>query len=128
MCCNHRSSVSSSDDEESAQSKQHGTISSLAHAMVQEKLDQMIRERQEPRNRRIMSCTKFIVIVAMEVDSNDPLQDFRDSMIEMITTNAIEDPKDLRHLLNLYLSVNSELVGTSILEVFYEVCTYMFMG
>ncbi|KAK9130048.1 hypothetical protein Sjap_010535 [Stephania japonica] len=87
------------------------TISSLAHAMVQDRLDQMIRERfVQSRNeggRRESERygdgnsddTKCIVMVAMDKYSYDPRKDFRDSMVEMITANQIEDPKDLRVLL-----------------------------
>ncbi|KAI4311964.1 hypothetical protein MLD38_036825 [Melastoma candidum] len=133
LCCNYRPSISSPADDElssGGRSQHHGTISLLAHAMVQERLDQIIRgtEREGQRNRRVPTRVKFVVMVAVEVDSDDPVKDFRVSMAEMIRSNAIEQPKDLRRLLKLYLSVNSKLVADVVLQAFYEVCTYMFLG
>ncbi|KAF5728893.1 transcription repressor OFP9 [Tripterygium wilfordii] len=132
LCCSCRVSVSSSEEAESSNSDRFPSVSSLAHAMVQEKLDQMIKERQEARRRekrkqRSHGGTKFIVMVAMEKCSYDPTEDFRESMVEMIMANRIEDPKDLRSLLNYYLSVNSEEHHRIILEVFHEVCSNLFL-
>lgn len=110
--------------------------------MVQEKLDQMIRERQEARDREVVNKssssrnkqivrdhhkgTRFILMVAMEKSSYDPREDFRESMIEMIMVNRIEEAKDLRSLLNYYMSMNSQEYHGIILEVFYEVCSNLF--
>ncbi|KAG6776754.1 hypothetical protein POTOM_016542 [Populus tomentosa] len=125
FCCSCRLSVSSSEEAESSNPDRFASISSLAHAMVQERLDQMIRERQEARQRerrrRIRSDgTKFIVMVAMEKSSYDPREDFRESMVEMIMANRLQEPKDLRSLLNYYMSMNSEEYRGMILEVFHE--------
>ncbi|KAI5672976.1 hypothetical protein M9H77_13340 [Catharanthus roseus] len=121
-CC--RLSVSSSEEAESSNSDRYPTISSLAHAMVQERLDQMIRERQEIRNderrRTRGEQAKFIVMVAMEKSSYDPRKDFRESIEQMIKTNRIYEPRDLRRLLNYYVSMNSEEHQGVILEVFHE--------
>lgn len=127
--------MSSSEEAESSNSDRFASISSLAHAMVQERLDQMIRERQEGRQvveRRRQKGggdqgTKFVVMVAMEKSSYDPREDFRESMIEMIMANRIQEPKDLRSLLNYYISMNSEEYHGTILEVFHEVCTNLFL-
>ncbi|BFG27414.1 hypothetical protein CerSpe_136880 [Prunus speciosa] len=144
LCCSCRLSVSSSNSEEveSSSSDRYPSISSLSHAMVQERLDQMIRERQEAS--RHVDCpkkkqragdhhqlqaeggTKFIVMVAMEKCSYDPREDFRESVAEMIMANRIEEPKDLRSLLNYYVSMNSEEYHGIILEVFHEVCSDLF--
>ena len=100
--------------------------------MVQERLDQMIRERQEARQverrRQSSEGTKFIVMVALEKCSYDPREDFRESMVEMIMTNRIQDPKDLRSLLNYYVSMNSDEYHGTILEVFHEVCSNLFLS
>lgn len=139
LCCScRRLSVSSSEEGESSSSSRnsnrYASISSLAHAMVQERLDQMIREqrverREERRKgrREGSSNTKFIVMVAMEKSSYDPRQDFRDSMVEMIMASRIEEPKDLRRLLNCFLSMNSEEYQSVILDVFHEVCSNLFL-
>ncbi|KAL9392853.1 hypothetical protein Peur_016773 [Populus x canadensis] len=128
FCCSCRLSVSSSEEAESSNPDRFASISSLAHAMVQERLDQMIRERQEARQRerrrRLRSDgTKFIVMVAMEKSSYDPREDFRESMVEMIMANRLQEPKDLRSLLNYYMSMNSEEYHGMILEVFHELFT-----
>ncbi|KAL5842433.1 hypothetical protein ACOSQ3_013036 [Xanthoceras sorbifolium] len=148
-CSNCRLSVSSSEeaDHQSSNSnsdRNFASISSLAHAMVQERLDQMInRERLDQasvhrdRSRKQIrdhddhhhhqqGITRFIVMVAMEKCSYDPREDFRESMIEMIVANRIEDAKDLRSLLNYYMSMNSKEYHGIILEVFYEVCSNLF--
>ncbi|OMO64800.1 hypothetical protein COLO4_31838 [Corchorus olitorius] len=133
LCCSCRLSVSSSEEAESSNSERFASISSLAHAMVQERLDQMIRERQETtrhierRRQRSHEGTKFVVMVAMEKCSYDPREDFRQSMVEMIMANRIQEPKDLRSLLNYYVSMNSEEYHGIILEVFHEVCTNLFL-
>lgn len=141
LCCSCRLSVSSSEEAESSNSDRYPTISSLAHAMVQERLDQMIREREEiineERRRRMMrrrttttrdEGAKFIVMVAMEKSSYDPRQDFRESIEQMIRANRIYEPRDLRRLLDYYVSMNSEEHQGVILEVFYEVCTNLFLS
>ncbi|KAL6990719.1 hypothetical protein U1Q18_008838 [Sarracenia purpurea var. burkii] len=132
LCCSCSLGVSSSEETESSNSDRFATISRLSHVMVQERLDQMIRERQETRQneewrRERREGTKFIVMVAMEKSSYDPKEDFRESIVEMIMANRIYEPKDLRRLLNCYVSMNSEEYQGIILEVFHEVCTHLFL-
>lgn len=134
LCCGCRISVSSSEEAESSNnSDRFHTVSSIAHAMVQERLDQMIRERRETRTvERIRRPrrdhnTKFVVMVATEKSSYDPREDFRGSMEEMILANRIHEAKDLRRLLNYYLKMNSEEFRGIILEVFHDVCTDLFL-
>ncbi|PRQ28335.1 putative transcription factor OFP family [Rosa chinensis] len=151
LCCSScRLSVSSSSEEVESSStsdrNRYPSISSLAHAMVQERLDQMIRERQEEDAARVVHVdrrrrknkvvyddraqatgTKFVVMVAMEKCSYDPREDFRESIAEMIMAKRIEEPKDLRSLLNYYVSMNSEDYHGIILEVFHEVCSDLFL-
>ncbi|KAJ8567979.1 hypothetical protein K7X08_020701 [Anisodus acutangulus] len=139
LCCSCRLSVSSSSEEaESSNSDRYPTISSLTHSMVQERLDKMIREREEAKNeergrRRMRRAereekTKFIVMIAMEKSSYDPREDFRESIEQMIMANRIHDTKDLRRLLNYYVSMNAEEYRGIILEVFHEVCTSFFLS
>lgn len=149
LCCSNKarlsiSSCSSAESDKSSRfSDQHGSLSSLAHYMVQEKLEQMIRETQEAthqekirqqkmrrrRRRRSegsISSTKFIVMMAMEKCSFDPREDFRDSMVEMIVANKIKEADELRSLLEYYLSMNPREYRSAILEIFYEVCADLF--
>ncbi|KAL0300860.1 UNVERIFIED_CONTAM: putative transcription repressor OFP9 [Sesamum calycinum] len=133
FCCSCRLSVSSSEGAESSNSSERfPTISRIAHAMVQERLDQMIRERQEARieermRRSRREETKFVVMVAMEKSSYDPREDFRESMEEMIVANRIHEAKDLRRLLNYYMKMNAEEFHGIILEVFHDVCIDLFL-
>ncbi|KAK1378348.1 Transcription repressor [Heracleum sosnowskyi] len=130
FCCSSRLSVSSSHDGPNLD--RSTTISSVAHTMVQEKLDHMIKERREARHAERRKSrgdeTKFVVIVATEKSSYDPREDFRESVVEMITANRIHEPKDLKRLLNYYISMNKEEYRGVILEVFHEVCTCMFLN
>lgn len=138
LCCSCRISVSSSSEEvessSSTSSDRFPSISSIAHAMVQERLDQMIRDREGARSggrmvrrARRSEETKFVVLVATEKSSHDPREDFRESVEEMIVTNRIREAKDLRRLLNYYLTMNSEDFRGMILEVFHDVCTDLFL-
>nr|GMD10155.1 probable transcription repressor OFP9 [Ipomoea batatas] len=101
LCCSScsRLSVSSSEDPQSSggSSGRFPAISSLSHAMVQERLEQMIREREEASRR-------------------------------MIVANRIWEPKDLRRLLNCYVSMNSEESRGDILEAFHDVCSTLFLS
>lgn len=131
-------SSSSEEAESSVSDRFFPSVSSLAHAMVQERLDQMIRERHGGERRRHAQYqrreeeeeegTKFVVMVAMEKCSYDPREDFRESMVEMIMANRLRDPKDLRSLLDYYVSMNSQEYHSLILEVFHEVCTNLFLS
>ncbi|KAG6594683.1 hypothetical protein SDJN02_10654, partial [Cucurbita argyrosperma subsp. argyrosperma] len=89
--CHCRLRFSSSEETESFGSERFPSDSSISHAM-----DQMIREKQR------IEETKFVVMVAMEKCSN-----------------GIEKPKDLRSLLNCYISMNSDECHGVILE---EMC------
>ncbi|KAI5414523.1 hypothetical protein KIW84_040138 [Lathyrus oleraceus] len=132
LCCSsNRFSVSSSEEPESSSSSSSSisdrfpSVSTLAHAMVQERLDQMIREKLETRHverkmEKKREETKFVVMLAMEKCSYDPREDFRESMMEMITVNRLRDAKDLRSLLNYYVSMNSDEYHSLILEIFHE--------
>ncbi|KAI3969251.1 hypothetical protein MKW92_015144 [Papaver armeniacum] len=110
--------------------------------MVQERLDQMIRDRStridKLRNEGLRKTsrskvrldsysTKSIVMVALDKYSYDPGEDIRESMVEVIMSNQIEEARDLRKLLNCYISMNSAEYRSIILEVFHEVCTNIFM-
>lgn len=134
LCCSCRLSVSS--ETESASSERFASVSTLAHAMVQQRLDQMINQTQKPDDpyqasrasttRRHRTAKFVVLMVAMEKCTDDPREDFRASMVEMITANRIEDPRDLRRLLNYYVSVNSDDCREVILEAFHEVCSSLF--
>ncbi|XP_047955664.1 probable transcription repressor OFP9 [Salvia hispanica] len=122
FCATCRLSVSSSSSSSSPDEDiEAQTVSSIAHAMVQVRLDQMIRERRRRVER------KLVVVVAMEKSSYDIREDFRESMEQMIVANCIRETKDLRRLLNYYVSMNDEEFRGIILEVFHDVCIDLFV-
>ncbi|KAL9146725.1 hypothetical protein ABFS82_13G129200 [Erythranthe guttata] len=71
---------------------------------------------------------KVVMMVAMEKSSYNPREDFREPMEQIIVSNKIEEPKDLRRLLNYYITaMNSNEFRCIILEVFHQVCTDLFL-
>lgn len=130
-CCSCRLGISSSSSSSSPAGERadNGPMSSLAaHAMVQERLDQIARGRRRKRAARLggRRC-KCIVMIAVDRESYDPREDFRRSMMEVIASNRIEGPKELRSLLKCYMSINSEECRPFILEAFHQACTSIFM-
>ncbi|KAI0504530.1 hypothetical protein KFK09_015482 [Dendrobium nobile] len=143
-CCSglsSRLSVSSSSSASSYDIVSSGTeplqtLSSLAHVMVQERLSRMIDEerrrvgdggrRWRRQGQGCIGAGKVIILVAMDKSSYEPRRDFKDSMMEVITSKGLEEPKELRSLLNCYISMNPREQRQAILEAFHEVCTAMF--
>ncbi|KAL7130358.1 hypothetical protein ABFS83_13G128400 [Erythranthe nasuta] len=70
---------------------------------------------------------KVVMMVAMKKTSYNPREDFRESMEQIIVSNRIEETKDLRRLLNYYITMNSDEFRCIILEVFHQVCTDLFV-
>ncbi|XP_042419696.1 probable transcription repressor OFP9 [Zingiber officinale] len=137
FCCSSRLSVSSceSSTKSSEDSDQLEALSSLAHGMVQARLEQMIGQHKGPgvhRRRRMSSVagetssSRCTLLIAMDRRSYDPKGDFKMSILEVITSRRIEEPNELRSLLNCYLSMNSSDQRPVILEAFYEVCSSLF--
>ncbi|KAK7306490.1 hypothetical protein VNO77_44435 [Canavalia gladiata] len=60
--------------------------------------------------------------------SLDPKQDFRDSMIEMITENQISKPGEMEELLTYYLTLNADEHHDLIIKVFRQVWFDMSQG
>ncbi|KAG0472145.1 hypothetical protein HPP92_016691 [Vanilla planifolia] len=131
LCCcgaNSRPSVSSaasSEDFVSSGTEPLHTISSIAHAMVQERLATLIEEQQW-RGRGRTGDGKLIVLVAMDKHSYEPRMDFMQSMMDVITTKGLKEPTELRNLLNCYIKMNPSEQRQAILEAFHEVCSVLF--
>ncbi|KAI3844163.1 hypothetical protein MKX03_023100 [Papaver bracteatum] len=99
-CCNCRYRATSLDDSSYCHSTDSNEpiASTSSHTMVQERLDQMIRDRsmrigdklkneglrkkRRSKERLNIYSTKSIVMVALDKYSYDPREDFRESMIE----------------------------------------------
>lgn len=65
-------------------------------------------------------------MIAMDKRSYDPKGDFKMSIQEVIKSKRMEEPRELRSLLNCYMSVNSPEHRQVILEAFHEVCCTLF--
>lgn len=151
LCCTDcRTSIEGG--ESSRSSDRYASISTISHFMVQERLNQMIKESEEDQARKLTEARKrkqkqvvkkattssssnsnnnnnnrrLHLMLAMETSSHNPREDFRRSMVEVILANRIKDPKDLRYILKCYTSMNSVEYRGIILEVFYQVCTDIF--
>jgi len=139
LCC-----CSSPEEADPPDSDRYPSISTLAHYLVQEKLDQMIKQSEEDQARRLSEARKgkqkisndsnsnvssrsLVMLVAMEKCTQDPRAEFRQSMVEVILKNRITRTKDLRCLLSCYLEMNSEECRAVILEAFHQVCTDIFL-
>ncbi|KAJ0745451.1 putative transcription factor OFP family [Helianthus annuus] len=72
------------------------------------------------------SCKMVKDSVAVVKKSNDPHEDFRVSMLEMIVERQILGVKDLEDLLECFLSLNSEEHHEVICEVFGEIWETLF--
>lgn len=66
--------------------------------------------------------------VAVVKSSEDPYNDFRDSMLEMILEKQIFQPNDLEKLLQCFLSLNSRQHHGVIVEAFKEIWGAIFHG
>ncbi|KAF2321586.1 hypothetical protein GH714_000519 [Hevea brasiliensis] len=65
--------------------------------------------------------SKIVNSVAVVKDSNDPYQDFRHSMLQMIFEKEIYSKDDLQELLNCFLELNSPYHHGLIIEAFTEI-------
>nr|XP_010916803.1 transcription repressor OFP1 [Elaeis guineensis] len=63
---------------------------------------------------------------AVVKQSTNPYEDFRSSMVEMITEREMKEPEDLERLLHSYLSLNSPCHHPAILEAFADLWEAIF--
>ncbi|XP_024394521.1 uncharacterized protein [Physcomitrium patens] len=78
-----------------------------------------------PATKQQTSVTKERVAVVVE-SSYDPYNDFRESMIEMIVDQDIQETGDLEELLQCYLSLNEAEYHNVIVDVFTDVWHELF--
>ncbi|XVF05099.1 hypothetical protein REPUB_Repub05bG0142200 [Reevesia pubescens] len=76
-----------------------------------------------PRPSKVMlnPCPKIIDSIAVVKDSNDPFQDFRHSMLQMIMEKQIYSKDDLQELLQCFLELNSPCHHAVIVKAFMEI-------
>ncbi|KAM7499926.1 hypothetical protein LguiA_024340 [Lonicera macranthoides] len=66
--------------------------------------------------------------LAVEKDSDDPYQDFRQSMLQMILEREIYSKEDLRELLNCFLQLNDPYYHGIIVGAFSEIWNGVYYG
>ncbi|XWS71427.1 hypothetical protein CRYUN_Cryun03dG0137100 [Craigia yunnanensis] len=76
-----------------------------------------------PRPSKVMPspCPKIIDCIAVVKDSNDPHQDFRHSMLQMIMDKQIYSKDDLQELLQCFLELNLPCHHDVIVKAFMEI-------
>ncbi|XP_022753741.1 transcription repressor OFP6-like [Durio zibethinus] len=74
-----------------------------------------------PSKVMLSPCPKIIDSIAVVKDSNDPYQDFRHSMIQMIMEKQLYTKDDLRELLQCFLELNSPCHHDVIVKAFMEI-------
>lgn len=70
--------------------------------------------------------TKLMNSVAVEKDSDDPYEDFRNSMLQMILEKEIYSETDLQELLECFLQLNAACHHQIIVQAFVEICEETF--
>lgn len=77
-------------------------------------------------NTILNSGTKLIDSIAVEKESEDPYDDFRNSILQMIFERKIYAEKDLEELLECLLQLNAKCHHQVIVEAFMEICEEIF--
>ncbi|KAL5081950.1 hypothetical protein RYX36_010371 [Vicia faba] len=70
--------------------------------------------------------TKLVDSIAVEKASDDPYDDFRNSILQMILERKIYAEKDLEELLECFLQLNAKCHHQVIVEAFMEICEEIF--
>lgn len=70
---------------------------------------------------RVDSCSKISGALQVAINSDDPLQDFKKSMIQMIIEREIYSDEDLEELLNCFIKLNSPSHHYIIIQAFMEI-------
>ncbi|RHN56961.1 putative transcription factor OFP family [Medicago truncatula] len=78
-------------------------------------------------NYRILKpATKLIDSIAVEKESKEPYEDFRNSILQMILEREIYSENDLQELLECFLQLNAKCHHHVIVEAFMETCEEIF--
>jgi uncharacterized protein (TIGR01568 family) len=93
--------------------------------------DSTKRESTPPKHRKVRSCDatnnyRLDGSVAVVKQSEDPLGDFRRSMLNMIVENGIVAGDELRELLRRFLALNAPRHHDAILRAFAEIWDEVF--
>ncbi|KAI5410929.1 transcription repressor OFP6 [Lathyrus oleraceus] len=77
-------------------------------------------------NTILKSGTKLIDSIAVEKESKDPYEDFRNSILQMILERKIYAERELEVLLECFLQLNAKCHHQVIVEAFMEICEEIF--
>ncbi|XP_019179246.1 PREDICTED: transcription repressor OFP8-like [Ipomoea nil] len=84
------------------------------------------RTSRQRKGKTTMMSSEMGYYDAIEKSTNDPYNDFRTSMVEMIVAKQIFGAEDLQRLLHCFLSFNSSYFHRIIVEVFSEIIETLF--
>nr|GLL46841.1 transcription repressor OFP8-like [Ipomoea trifida] len=84
------------------------------------------RKKRTSRQRKGKMRSGMGYYDAIEKSTDDPYNDFRTSMVEMIVAKQIFGADDLQRLLHCFLSFNSSYFHSIIVEVFSEIIQTLF--
>nr|GMD83861.1 transcription repressor OFP8-like [Ipomoea batatas] len=84
------------------------------------------RKKRTSRQRKGKMRSEMGYYDAIEKSTDDPYNDFRTSMVEMIVAKQIFGAQDLQRLLHCFLSFNSSYFHSIIVEVFSEIIQTLF--
>ncbi|EOA21692.1 hypothetical protein CARUB_v10002117mg [Capsella rubella] len=70
-------------------------------------------------------CPKIDESVAMAKESNNPFEDYKKSMNQMIEERDIETEDDLKELLRCFLDINPSPHHNLIVRAFVDVCSHL---
>uniref|UniRef100_A0A5B7BWR0 Transcription repressor n=1 Tax=Davidia involucrata TaxID=16924 RepID=A0A5B7BWR0_DAVIN len=123
-----RKSIYISRETQGRRTKQSGKVR-VYSPRTAAKIECKIKALEDMKKARMKKKTKEITVkdrtafdsFAVVKCSFDPLQDFRDSMLEMIIEKGIRQPEELEELLACYLTLNSDEYHDLIIKVFRQV-------
>ncbi|XP_027343358.1 transcription repressor OFP8-like [Abrus precatorius] len=85
-----------------------------------------LHDHKNKNNETAKPNPKLIDSIAVEKDSKDPYNDFRDSMLQMIFEREIYSEPDLQELLECFLELNATCHHQVIVQAFIEICEEAF--
>ncbi|KAL5765428.1 hypothetical protein ACOSP7_016045 [Xanthoceras sorbifolium] len=117
-CC---SSSSSFEKSNNAEDNNTSTTISINNADTSTQCSESETDSKPASKTTLSLCPKIVDSVAVVKESNNPYQDFRRSMMQMIMEKEIYSKEDLQGLLNCFLELNSPVHHDVIVQAFTEI-------
>lgn len=102
------------------------TSSTTTTTISDEDLTSTTVSEADTHNKIPKPSTKLMNSIAVEKDSDDPHEDFRNSMLQMILEKEIYSETDLQELLECFLQLNAACHHHIIVQAFVEICEETF--